>query len=175
MNSQLRDLGIEINNSSGGNEQKTQCPQCRKIGKTNYKDKCLAINLEKSLYYCHKCGWKGTFKTNLMNTFYNKPSKNKFKEITNPAKKFLNARGISNQVIDINRIQSSLDGSMIMFPYYRNGELVNYKSRGLNNKFFTQAKEAEAIIYNYDRVKGKPSIIVCEGEIDSLSWEEAGS
>ena len=174
MNSQLRDLGIEINSFSGGNEQKTQCPQCRKIGKTNYKDKCLAINLEKSLYYCHKCGWKGTFKTNLMNTFYNKPSKNKFKKITNLAKKFLNARGISDQVIDINKIQSSVDGSMIMFPYYRNGELINYKSRGLNNKFFTQAKEAEAIIYNYDRVKGKPSIIVCEGEIDSLSWEEAG-
>ena len=66
MNSQLRDLGIEIQGSN--REQKTQCPNCVKLQKTHYKDKCLSVNLDKSLYYCHKCGWKGSFKTDLMNT-----------------------------------------------------------------------------------------------------------
>ena len=30
------------------------------------------------------------------------------------------------------------------------------------------------IIYNYDRVKNEKLIIICEGEMDSLSWEVAG-
>lgn len=174
MNSQLSSLGIEINNSNGSIEQKTQCPNCRKIGKTNYKDKCLAVNIQKSLYFCHKCGWSGNFKTNLMETAYSRPNKNLFKEINSKGRELLNSRGISNQVIDRNKIQSSSDGKNIIFPYIRNGEVVNYKARGLDSKFFTQGKNAEAIIYNYDQVKNKPSIIVCEGEIDSLSWEEAG-
>jgi hypothetical protein len=40
--------------------------------------------------------------------------------------------------------------------------------------FFAQAKDAKPIIYNYDGVKGKDKIVICEGEIDSLSWEVAG-
>jgi len=174
MNSQLFDLGIKINNSNGGNQQKTQCPNCLKLGKENYKDKCLAVNLEKSLYFCHKCGWTGSFKTNLMEQIYTRPNKNTLVPVNSAGRKFLNSRGISDSVIDRNKIHSSKDGNTIIFPYYRNGELVNYKTRSLNNKFFTQAKNAEAVIYNYDQVVNKPSIIVCEGEIDSLSWEEAG-
>lgn len=172
MNSQLRDLGIEIKGSN--REQKTQCPNCVKLQKTHYKDKCLSVNLDKSLYYCHKCGWKGSFKTDLMNTLYTRPTSNNFKTTTQKAKEFLNSRGISDGVIERNNIKSTPDGKMVIFPYYRNGELINYKTRGLDNKFFTQAKDAEPIIYNYDQVVNKPSIIVCEGEIDSLSWEEAG-
>ena len=62
------------------------------------------------------------------------------------------------------------------FAYLKDNELVNYKTRGINGKTFTQAKDAKPIIYNYDdRVKNAESIVICEkSEIDSLSWEVTG-
>ena len=60
-----------------------------------------------------------------------------------------------------------------MFPYFRNNELINYKTRGINDKIFTQSRNGLPIIYNYDSYNEK-LIIICEGEIDSLSWEVVG-
>ena len=44
-----------------------------------------------------------------------------------------------------------------------NGEIKNYKTRGLDGKFFTQSKDGESIIFNYDRCKGSDTIVICEG------------
>ena len=63
---------------------------------------------------------------------------------------------------------------MIVFPYFKDGVMVNYKTRGVDGKFFTQAKDALPIIYNYDRVANNTKLVICEGEMDSLSWEVAG-
>lgn len=172
------DLGVKLRRNKG--EQKVQCPNCAKIGKKNYKDLCLSVNTDNGLYNCHKCGFKGRLfpddSLSYIQTkkMYKTPNKSYLSSLKDDGRLFLNNRGITDDVIDSNKIVSTKDGLSIVFPYFVNGELVNYKTRRIDGKRFTQAKEAKAVIYNYDNVKDKKEILICEGEIDSLSWQVAG-
>ena len=158
-------------------QQKVKCPNCYKIGKEHYNDPCLSINLDSGVFNCHKCSWHGKVKTEYYmpeKKVYQKPVKNNLKKLNLKCKKFLTKRGITEEVIEANKIISTKDGNSIVFPYFKNNELINYKTRGINNKIFTQSRNGLPIIYNYDRVANEKLIIICEGEIDSLSWEVAG-
>tara|TARA_Y100000385_G_scaffold281_1_gene303 strand:+ start:1743 stop:3470 length:1728 start_codon:yes stop_codon:yes gene_type:complete len=171
------EMGIQLKGNYS--QQKTQCPNCVELGKENYKDACLSVNTSNGLYNCHKCGWSGKVGTTITNIEnvkmnYKKPQKTNLKNITEEGTKFLTSRGITNEVISANKLVSSKDNGSIVFPYFKNGEMTNYKTRGLDGKRFTQSSGAEPIIYNYDRCVGKETIIICEGEMDSLSWEVAG-
>lgn len=175
-------LNLGITPKGNNIEQKVICPECIRIGKKNWKDTCLSINLERGLYNCHKCSYKGTVSNtnNFMaqNTenikVYKTPSKQYLASLKKEGRKFLNDRGITDEVIDKNKIVSTKDNKSVVFPYLKNGSIVNYKTRKLDGKSFTQAKDAKPMIFNYDRVKDSQSIVICEGEMDSLSWEVAG-
>lgn len=172
---QFSDLGIEI--KSNHNQQKVRCPKCKSLGKENWKDYCLSINLQKGLYNCHKCGWQGVLKQEKilsMAKTYKSPEKGDLKKLSPEGEQFLLSRGITKTVIQKNKIVSTKDNKNVVFPYIKDGKAANYKKRGIDGKFFSQAKDAEPIIYNYDRCKGSETIVICEGEIDSLSWEVAG-
>lgn len=170
-------LGIQVKGSR--TEQKCKCPNCVTLGKTNINDTCLSINLESGLYNCHKCGWKGcvaenNFKREEMQIIYKIPVKPNISKLTDEALKYFEDRGISQTIVLKNKIASTSDGNGVLFPYFRNGQLINYKTRLLKEKRFFQAKEAEPIMYNLDRITDRKEIIVCEGEFDALSWEVAG-
>jgi twinkle protein len=61
-----------------------------------------------------------------------------------------------------------------VFPYYRDGELVNAKYRS-GKKEFRSEVGAERILYGLDDVKeGDTPVILVEGEMDKLSLWEAG-
>lgn len=62
----------------------------------------------------------------------------------------------------------------IQFNYFKEGELVNVKYRD-GAKNFKLAKDAELIVYNLNSLAaGATECVVCEGEIDALSWHQAG-
>lgn len=172
-------LAIGVNPKGNRNEQKVVCPNCVKLGKTNIKDTCLSINLLDGLYNCHKCGWSGKvgkteFKKEIMHEVYKIPQRPNITKLSDDAVKWFESRSITQEVLNENKIAITKEGNGIVFPYFRNGQLINYKTRLLNEKKFYQAKDAEPIMFNLDRLKGQKEIIVCEGEIDSLSWEVAG-
>lgn len=178
MQTEIQNLGIEIKGNSP--QQKVKCPNCYKIGKENYKDTCLSVNMDLGVYNCHKCGWSGKVKQEQLSMemgvtkTYKKPEKKNLKRLTAIGKKFLRKRGITDEVIANNKIVSSSDNKSIVFPYLIDGKIINYKTRNTDGKFFTQSKDAEPIIYNYDKCRNSESIVICEGELDSLSWEVAG-
>jgi len=178
MQTEIQNLGIEIKGNSP--QQKVKCPNCYKIGKENYKDTCLSVNMDLGVYNCHKCGWSGKVKQEQLTMemgvtkTYKKPEKKNLKRLTAIGKKFLHSRGITDEVITNNKIVSSSDNKSIVFPYLIDGKIINYKTRNTDGKFFTQSKDAEPIIYNYDKCRNSESIVICEGELDSLSWEVAG-
>jgi twinkle protein len=172
-------IAIGVNPKSNRNEQKVVCPNCITLGKTNIKDTCLSINLTEGLYNCHKCGWSGKvgkkeYKKEFMHIPYKIPERPNITKLSDDAVKWFESRKITQEVLIENKIAITKDGNGIVFPYFRNGQLINYKTRLLKEKKFFQAKEAEPIMYNLDRIIGQKEIIVCEGEIDSLSWEVAG-
>jgi twinkle protein len=170
-------LGVQVKGNR--TEQKCKCPNCVTVGKTNINDTCLSINLNTGLYNCHKCGWKGcvaesNYKPEEMQIVYKIPTKPNITKLSDEALKFFESRGINQEVVLNNKIASTSDGNGVLFPYFRNGQLINYKTRLLKEKRFFQAKEAEPIMYNLDRITGQKEIIVCEGEFDALSFEVAG-
>lgn len=172
---EFTDLGIQLKGNRS--QQKVVCPNCIKLGKENYRDTCLSVNTNEGVYNCHKCGWQGKVKTqtNIMEIkTYKVPEKKNMKRLTDSGKDFLLSRGITEEVIANNKIVSTKDDRNILLPYFKNGKIVNYKTRGIDGKFFTQSRDAEPTIYNYDRCKDSEAIVICEGEMDSLSWEVAG-
>lgn len=155
-------------------EQKVKCPNCYRIGKTNHNDTCLSIHLIEGMYNCFKCGWKGRIKQQEFKIMYTRPTKTNFTKLSDKALKLFTDRGITQSVVNENKIVMSKDGDSVIFPYLRNGELINYKQRFIDKKDFRQAKDAEAIMYNYDRCINQKELIVCEGEFDCLAFEVAG-
>lgn len=88
---------------------------------------------------------------------------------------FFQTRGISQSVLDRNHIGSkhTKKGDAIVFPYFRDGKLVAEKMRALP-KIFWQSKGNQKCLYGLDDLKNADEIIITEGEIDKLSFEEAG-
>jgi len=173
---EFTNLGIQLKGNSV--QQKVKCPKCTG-DRRNKSDLALSVNLKDGVFKCHHCNWQGRVgslenKDITMIKTYSLPSENVLHELSGDAKTFLTSRGITMEVIANNKIKMSSSGDKIVFPYFRDGKLINYKTRGIKDKFFTQAKDAEPIMYNYDRIVGQKDIVVCEGEIDSLSWEVAG-
>lgn len=175
-----RFAAIGVHPKSSKAQQKVICPNCATLGKTNLRDTCLSINLQTGFYNCHKCSWSGCVAPQepsfsyQAQPFYKMPKKPNRTELTEKALNYALSRGISQEVLNKNSIKSTEDGRGIIFPYFDNGQLVNYKTRLIEEKKFYQAAEAKPIMYNYDRIKQSREIIITEGEFDSLSWEVAG-
>src|SRR5699024_2896695 len=95
--------------------------------------------------------------------------------VSEKVKKYLGNRGISEYTIQRFKICSKDINGMewILFPFYKNEELVNYKYRNAK-KDFMQEKGAELTMWNYDGVKGLEQIIITEGIIDAISIYESG-
>jgi twinkle protein len=177
----FRELGIETKRHIG--EEKTLCPKCSHTRKKK-KDPCLSVNHDTGLYHCFNCHWKGTinkFEPIMKTEPIVLPKLNR----TNLSDKvfdwFFNERKISNNTLIRNQItegihfipQEAKEMNCIWFNYFENGEHINTKFR-TGNKKFTQVKSAKKTFYKIDDIKGFDWCIITEGEIDALSFEEAG-
>ena len=180
---------IDDSKSRGKIIYHTHCPACVDAGKKNIKDTPLSVNSQLKVFKCHKCGWSGTYKqrdNNNNSSFdmekieYTKPT---LPNITNLSEEHVNyffTRGISQQTLKRNKVFTGLFkgtenfNDWINFPYYDSDEVINVKSRASKEKKFMQVSGANHIMYKLNDIKGQKEIIVCEGEIDTFSWEEAG-
>ena len=169
----LNDIGIYLKHYNFGN-QKTFCPRCKNSRKPhNQSDTPLSVTIEedRTLYKCHNCDWTGAISENKnFNTLPKKMDSNRLE-------KWFSSRGISKKTIDDLGIYEY--GDSICFPYIQNKEIVNVKYRTYDKRF-KQKPNAQRTLYNIDNVKkyweltGKKNIIICEGEIDVVSFYEAG-
>lgn len=171
-------------------EVATTCPQCSPHRQKNPKARCLSVNTEKGVWHCNHCDWAGTLKEGIKdrsNPFANKPKtyrKPVYNSVAPDTGKILEwfaARGIPAGVVRRNRIsignvympQTESVVPAIRFPFFRNGEVVNIKSRD-KEKNFRMETGAERILYGMDDAAGHDTLIIVEGEIDKLSIETAG-
>jgi twinkle protein len=178
------DFGISIPHNKSG-EVSTTCPQCSNT-RRNKRAACLSVNTEKGVWNCHHCGWTGTLNEGGRKPVYLHWQKPEYKKpkaapvrMVNSAREWLNNRGITDEVIERNKIgvgtvympQLEEEVSAISFPYYRGGELINIKWRDREKHFRLEAG-AERILYGIDDIA--ETTIIVEGEIDKLSVEVAG-
>lgn len=179
----LAEHGISLRTHREGN-YKTRCPRCSATRKKK-NDPSLSVTIDSrgAVWNCHNagCGLAGSANTEKPAREWRKPSYNP-KPVTENLVEFFSGRGITAPTLVRNRIslgrryfpQTQKEEPCILFPFYRDSECVNVKYR-TRDKHFTQEKDAEPIFYGMDDVpEDSSTLIICEGEIDKLSFNEAG-
>lgn len=112
---------------------------------------------------------------------YKKPQPRPTLPMSDKAKAWFAGRGISEATLLAMKVtegsewmpQKNGQVNTVQFNYYHNGELVNTKFR-TGDKCFKLVSGAELLPYNIDAIKGQKECLICEGEIDALSFYECG-
>ena len=170
---------IEIKRSG---ENNMPCPECSH-NRRKKNDKPFSYNSEKEVGYCNHCDTRFVKHTPFEQKQYIKPEIKweNFTKLSDNAVKWFDNRGISQKTLLAMKIgekkewmpQTEKEMNCIVFPYFRNGELINTKFRD-GKKNFKLYSGAELIWWNYDALKTFEEIIIVEGEIDALSAIQAG-
>jgi twinkle protein len=176
-------LGIPLKRFTG--QTKTLCPKCSHLRKNeNKREPCLSVNIDLGSYTCHNnCGFQGnvSYEQRKPEKVYVRPVWQNVTALPDEVVKYWSSRGISQQTLIDKRIslgfewmpQTQSQQWCLMFPYVRDGQLVNIKYRTAT-KQFKMTKDAELIFYNLDSIKDSEECAICEGEGDCLSFIEAG-
>lgn len=109
---------------------------------------------------------------------YSKPNKDDIKPLTEDIITYFTQRKISEKTLQDWKIGSDDNGN-IVFPFYRNNELVFVKYRKPKKIEKGERKEwrmenTEPILFGMDNVSFNRPLIITEGQIDALSLYEAG-
>lgn len=163
------ELGINLRHTSG--QEKTHCPKCSHTRKKG-SDQCLSVNIDEGVFKCHHCGWSGSInKTSIPVVRPIVKPEVPLTDLPEEVIEWFTGRGISETVVADAGI--GYKNRWIQFPFYKNGEVVNVKSRTAD-KQFRQSKDAEKCFYRFDSMIGMEAIIITEGEMDALSLVQAG-
>ena len=157
------------------------CPECSGNRKKNAK-KDLWYYPDTKLLYCHHC--ETTFfeyKPYETQKQYVVPEWRNKTDLTDKAVKYFESRMISQRTLIKMKVFSDIEFmpqldskvEVICFPYFIDGIQKNIKFRGAK-KSFKLISGAELIWYNFDALKENKEIIICEGEMDALTWIENG-
>ena len=162
------------------------CPLCSHNRKPeNRKAKCAMYDWERGLGTCMNCDevfQLHTFKRKgNVDKEYTKPEWKNNILLSDNVVKWFEKRGISQKTLVKAKITESQEWmpqtnsieNTIQFNYFINNELINIKYRD-GRKNFKLVKGAEKVFYNLDSTMGHDSVVIVEGEIDALSFIEAG-
>jgi twinkle protein len=186
---EINGYAIESFNQYDLEEGKTQgiCPLCssdRKLSKQ--KLKCASYDWQTGLGTCHNCNT--TFQ---LHTYKRKGDSTKefvrpVNENISPVKNtkvedWFKLRGINKNTLQNLKIsegpewmpQTGKEENTIKFNYFIGNDLINIKYRD-GRKNFKLFKGAEKVFYNINSIVGYNSCIIVEGEMDVLSFHEAG-
>lgn len=157
------------------------CPHCLPIRK-NKQSQCLSATIyhDRVVYKCHHCEIEGAVR--LEEEF--KPAIVKDKsELNDDVAEFLKSRGISRDTgitfgcIWMKAFFPDLrkETGAIAYNYAKDGYTTGYKLRSLEEKAHVCTK-ALKIPFGMDMLdmRENKTIIICEGELDCLSYYEAG-
>lgn len=92
---------------------------------------------------------------------------------------YLHGRGLTDDTILAFKVAANEADDEIVFPFLRAGQLINCKylklERPEGKKQVRQEKDAEPCLFGWQAVPDKArSIIITEGEIDAMTWWQAG-
>jgi len=186
--STFADYGIDVQAKTGP-EIQTTCPKCSHERRKKTA-KCLSVNTEKGAWICHHCGWSGGLHEgnrpsdvrHWQRPQYRRPDTRPTLTLPQNCLDWFHSRGLTDAVLSRNRVdygrvympQIEDHAEAVIFPYFRNGELVNRKYRTIKEKHFRLEAGCELALYGLDDIDPEKPVVWVEGEIDKLSSEVAG-
>jgi twinkle protein len=109
---------------------------------------------------------------------FTRPSKPRCQTPKGAVREWLNGRGLEDRTIEAFKIgeQVLVGKTYAVFPYLRDGGLVNAKYRNpADKRDMRQEKDAEPCLYGWHLIDPKARMVaICEGELDSMSLWQAG-
>jgi twinkle protein len=158
------------------------CPECSHLRKPEHRnEKVLAWDDTNKRGYCHNCNSAFFEYRPYEQKQYVLPKWKNITALTDHAVKWFTGRMISQDTLvkmkiysdNIYMPQFKKETEVICFPYFLEKKLVNIKYRGAN-KTFKLVSGAELIFWNINCISEHDEIIITEGEIDALTFVEAG-
>lgn len=162
------------------NGERSLCPECSHLRKKK-SDKCLAWDKKENRGYCHNCTAAFFEYKPYEPKQYILPQWKNITSLTDKAVKYFESRMISQITLNKSKVYSDIEYmpqfkkeiEVLCFPYFLDGKLINIKYRGAN-KSFKLVSGAELIFWNMDCISNYKEIIITEGEIDALTYIQAG-
>lgn len=109
---------------------------------------------------------------------YKRPEKPRCTTPKAPVRDWLMSRGIAEATIVDFRIAEQVRGENIyaVFPYLRDGELINAKYRNVaEKKDMRQEGGAEPCLFGWHLIDPRArAVVICEGEIDAMTLHQVG-
>lgn len=162
------------------------CPVCDPHRKKKGEKK-LSVHVERGVWNCHHCGWKG----NLTTRSFAKDKPNfKERELFLPMddkieRFFTEKRKINRLTMDVCDVHTAVksirqkdSGNMervtcMAFVYRQNGHIMMIKYRD-RRKNFSIEEGSKVIPWGLDWIRNEKECFIVEGEIDRLSMHQAG-
>lgn len=209
--SNWKDVGITPPRGKHNGSAKVLCPKCSHTRRNKPDDPCLSITFDKTdsrsgkpchLFHCHHCHYRGAVFLDgipsgdfdvmtYAKTEYRKPDiKVDDYDLTEEVIEWFAKRGIREDTLNRLKIKavewtfekSRGDEPAIMFPSFKDRELINAQFRNLGDgktKRYRSIGGCQLIYYGFDRVVAGGHIltnrvIVTEGYIDAATAEQCG-
>lgn len=162
-------------------KQLCHCPECS-TGRKKANSKDLEFYPDTQRAYCFHCNTTFyEYKPYETQRVYTVPEWKNKTDLSDKSVKYFEGRMISQATLVKMKVYSDYEWmpqfrkvvQVICFPYFRNNKLVNIKFRG-PEKSFKMVPDAELIWYNYGCITDTKTLIICEGEIDALTFIENG-
>lgn len=186
----LKQEGVPARNQT--RRHKVHCPQCEMRKGKKPKTRDLTVDPIQGWWKCHSasCDFKGQVHSKRERAFKRPPKLPKY-DLHTEVVKFCKDRCLDPQTAvklgwryDEGKLLGKSSQKGVVFPYFRNGELINAKKRIQleNDKTYRQVPGAEKILYNldslrYENEQGEIAIkrkcLWVEGEVDVASFAEA--
>lgn len=181
----MKEFEIDTYNQYNLNEKAkvSTCPLCSHTRKKS-KEKCMSLDWERGLGTCNHCGevvQLHTYKGNGAKKDFTPPPEPASYELSKRVLEFFKGRGISERALRVAGVSEGIDWMpqfgrevrTIHFNYFENGRIVNTKFRG-PQKSFKLSKGGKLTMSGIDRWKDEKEVVIVEGEMDELSFIEAG-
>ncbi len=160
-------------------ENAQPCPVCSEDRKKK-NAKPMSYNAQTGLGKCQHCGASFYKKDENYKKFV-RPVWENHTQLSDKVLEWFLSRNIGHEVLNEMKITEGAEWmphtqkemNVIKFNYFRDGQLINTKSRS-GDKGFKLVKDAEKIFYNLDGIKGKKEFYIVEGEIDCLTFLQNG-
>lgn len=157
-----------------------QCPECSQYRKKS-KSKVLEYYPDTKRAYCFHCNTTFFEYKPYEQKQYTCPEWKNITKLTEKAVKWFEGRMIKQSTLNKMKIYSDVEYmpqfqkkvDVICFPYFMDDKLINIKYRG-PQKSFKLNSGSELIFWNIDSLKDSDDCIICEGELDMLSYIEIG-